>query len=62
MGCTSREVQLVAYPQGEVRPEHFRLTQTELPAPGPGEVLVRNAFTSVDPGMRLRLAEHSPAG
>jgi NADPH-dependent curcumin reductase CurA len=24
--------------------------------PGPGEVLVRNTWTSVDPGLRLRLA------
>jgi NADPH-dependent curcumin reductase CurA len=62
MGCTSREVQLVAYPQGEVRPDHFRITRATPAALGDGEVLVRNTFTSVDPGMRLRLAEHSPAG
>ena len=30
--------------------------------PGPGEVLVRNTWTSVDPGLRLRLAERGPAG
>jgi NADPH-dependent curcumin reductase CurA len=62
MPCTSREVQLVAYPQGEVRPEHFRVARAALAAPGPGQVLVRNTFTSVDPGMRLRLAEDGPAG
>ena len=30
--------------------------------PRPGEVLVRNTWTSVDPGLRLRLAESGPAG
>ena len=28
--------------------------------PGPGEVLVRNTWTSVDPGLRLRLRETRP--
>src|SRR3954447_25612591 len=62
MGRASREVQLVEYPRGEVRPAHFRIVTVEVPEPGPGEVLVRNTFTSVDPGMRLRLAEQGPAG
>jgi NADPH-dependent curcumin reductase CurA len=55
-------VELVSYPAGEVRADHFRVVDAELPAPGPGEVLVRNTWTSVDPGMRLRLAESAPAG
>src|SRR3954452_2194678 len=62
MGRASREVQLVEYPRGEVRPSHFRIANAEGSEPGPGEVLVRNTFTSVDPGMRLRLSEHGPAG
>src|SRR4051795_10388490 len=62
MERASREVQLVEYPRGEVRPSHFRIAQTEASDPGPGEVLVRNTFTSVDPGMRLRLSERGPAG
>ena len=32
------------------------------PDPADGQVLVRNTFTSVDPGMRLRLRESGPAG
>src|SRR4051794_21854684 len=59
---TSRQVQLIAYPQGAVQPSHFRVAEVELPAPGEGEVLVRNLFTSCDPGMRLRLRESGPAG
>ena len=58
----SREVHLAAYPAGELRPDHFRVVDVETPAPGPGEVLVRNSWTSVDPGLRLRLAESAPAG
>ena len=59
---TSRQVQLVEYPQGPVQPSHFRVAEVELPAVADGEVLVRNQFTSCDPGMRLRLRESGPAG
>ena len=50
------------YPEGEVQTSHFRIVETQLREPGPGEVLVRNTFTSVDPGMRLRLRASGPAG
>jgi hypothetical protein len=33
-----------------------------VPDPGPGEVLVRNTWTSVDPALRLRLREQAPRG
>jgi NADPH-dependent curcumin reductase CurA len=59
---TARQVQLVEYPSGRVGPEHFRVAEVELPEPAEGEVLVRNQFTSCDPGMRLRLRESGPAG
>jgi NADPH-dependent curcumin reductase CurA len=58
----SREIHLTAYPERELRADHFRIVDVATPAPGPGEVLVRNSWTSVDPGMRLRLAESAPAG
>jgi NADPH-dependent curcumin reductase CurA len=61
-GRTSRQVQVVEYPPAEVRASHFRIVTTPVPEPAPGEVLVRNTFTSVDPGMRLRLRERGPAG
>jgi NADPH-dependent curcumin reductase CurA len=35
--------------------EHFELATVDLPAPGPGEVQVRNRFMSVDPYMRGRM-------
>jgi NADPH-dependent curcumin reductase CurA len=45
-----------------VRTAQFRVVEAEIPEPGPGEVLVRNTFTSVDPGLRLRLRTSGPAG
>ena len=56
------EVHLRRHPRGELRADDFRLTEVSVPRPGPGEVLVRNAWTSVDPGLRLRLRETGPAG
>ena len=57
-----REVQLASYPDGEPRPSDFRIVETPVRDPRPGEVLVRNTWTSVDPGLRLRLAERAPTG
>jgi NADPH-dependent curcumin reductase CurA len=59
---TGREVQLMVYPRGEVRTTDFRVVEVPVRDPGPGEVLVRNTWTSVDPGLRLRLKERGPAG
>ena len=57
-----REVQPVAYPRGQVRPADFRVVEVAVREPGPGEVLVRNTWTSVDAALRLRLRETSPPG
>ena len=62
MARPARQVHLVDYPAGEVTPAHFVTVDVEVPDPAPGQVLVRNTFTSVDPGMRLRLRESGPAG
>jgi NADPH-dependent curcumin reductase CurA len=51
----SREIRLAARPQGLPRADDFELGEVELPDPGEGEVLVRNAFVSVDPYMRGRM-------
>lgn len=51
----TREVRLVARPHGRPDPACFELAEAELPAPGDGEVLVRNIFMSVDPYMRGRM-------
>jgi NADPH-dependent curcumin reductase CurA len=45
-----------------VGPEHFETVDVDLPSPGSGQVLVRNTWTSVDPGLRLRLRPEAPEG
>src|SRR6185437_6856151 len=51
----SREVLLVARPQGAPRSSDFELRDTADREPGAGEVAVRNVFVSVDPYMRSRM-------
>ncbi|MCW2993197.1 MAG: NADP-dependent oxidoreductase [Conexibacter sp.] len=55
MSTPSREIRLAARPHGEPQPSDFELVDVELPDPGPGEVLVRNSYMSVDPYMRGRM-------
>jgi NADPH-dependent curcumin reductase CurA len=62
MARTGRELQPASYPIGEVRPSDFRIVEVEVPDPVPGEVLVRNTWTSVDPALRIRLRERAPEG
>jgi len=51
----SREIRLAARPRGVPQPSDFELAEVELPDPGDGEVLIRNAYVSVDPYMRGRM-------
>ncbi len=51
----ARQIQMVSRPAGMPEHEHFRMVEVELPAPAPGEVLVRNRYVSVDPYMRGRM-------
>jgi NADPH-dependent curcumin reductase CurA len=54
---TVREWRLAARPHGTPTPADFTLAETPLPEPGPGQVLVRNLYLSVDPYMRGRMSE-----
>ncbi|MET8907046.1 NADP-dependent oxidoreductase [Micromonospora sp. NPDC004551] len=51
----NREIHLASRPQGWPTADNFRLVTTEVPTPGPGQLLVRNRFMSVDPYMRGRM-------
>jgi NADPH-dependent curcumin reductase CurA len=51
----SREIRLAARPRGLPTDDDFELVEVELDDPGEGEVIVRNAFVSVDPYMRGRM-------
>lgn len=53
----SKEIRLVSRPEGEPAVENFALSTVELPDLEPGQVLVRNAFFSIDPYMRGRMNE-----
>ncbi len=50
-----REFRLASRPDGEPTLDNFDLVEVEVPDPGPGQVLVRNLFISVDPYMRPRM-------
>ncbi|MEU5721760.1 NADP-dependent oxidoreductase [Micromonospora sp. NPDC047738] len=52
---TNREIHLASRPQGWPTADNFRLVETEVPTPGPGQLVVRNRFISVDPYMRGRM-------
>lgn len=57
MSTTYRRIVLASRPSGWVTPDNFRLEEVSLPAPGPGQVLVRNHYLSLDPYMRGRMEE-----
>jgi NADPH-dependent curcumin reductase CurA len=54
---TTRVVTLANRPAAAPRPEDFGLEERPVPALGAGQLLVRNAYMSVDPSMRGRLEE-----
>ncbi len=53
----SREIRLVRRPVGAPMPEDFKMAAVVLPAPGAGEVQVRNLWMAVDPAMRGRMSD-----
>ena len=50
--ATSRQFTLASRPVPEVTEDNFMLSEVPTPAPGPGEVLVRNEYFSLDPSMK----------
>jgi NADPH-dependent curcumin reductase CurA len=54
---TNRCVTLAARPEGFPQESDFALGDVDMPSPGPGEVLVRNLYASVDPYQRGRMSE-----
>ncbi len=53
----SREIRLKSRPVGAPTAANFELAETAVPTPGPGQVLVRNSYMSVDPYMRGRMMD-----
>ncbi|OYR82669.1 NADP-dependent oxidoreductase, partial [Halorubrum sp. E3] len=57
MTNTNREWLLAERPDGEPDMDSFELRETDVPAPAPGELLVRTRYLSVDPYMRGRMRD-----
>ncbi|AGL17892.1 NADP-dependent oxidoreductase [Actinoplanes sp. N902-109] len=55
MSVESTEVRLARRPHGTPVPDDFEIARTSVPAPQPGQLLVRNTLMSVDPYMRGRM-------
>lgn len=51
------QVLLRRRPQGAPVPEDFEVVETAVPTPGPGQVLLRAHFLSLDPYMRGRMSD-----
>ncbi len=48
----NRQVLLASRPEGIPQAAHFRIVETPVPVPGPGQIVVRNTWLSVEPAMR----------
>jgi hypothetical protein len=55
MERVAREIRLVARPQGFPDENLFEIAEAPIPAPGEGQIVIRNAYFSVDPYMRPRM-------
>jgi NADPH:quinone reductase len=58
MDGVNRQIVLAARPVGLPKESDFRLVESPLPRPRPGEVLVRALYLSVDPYMRGRMRQN----
>ncbi len=53
----NKRVVLASRPSGWVSEDNFRIEEAPVPQPGPGEVLVKNLWLSLDPYMRGRMSD-----
>src|ERR1700682_6414072 len=57
MGALNKQVLLASRPQGAVTEDNFKIVDVPIGKPGPGEVLVKNEWLSLDPYMRGRMSD-----
>lgn len=57
MAALNKQVLLASRPQGAVTEDNFRIIEVPVGKPGPGEVLVKNEWLSLDPYMRGRMSD-----
>jgi len=55
--ATNLQVQLASRPSGWVEESNFRIVESDVPRPGPGQLLVKNLWLSLDPYMRGRMSD-----
>jgi NADPH-dependent curcumin reductase CurA len=53
----NRQIVLAARPVGEPKDSDFSLVETPIPQPGPGRMLLRTLYLSLDPYMRGRMSD-----
>ena len=51
----NRQILLASRPRGEPTPDNFKLVETDVPEPGPGQMLLHTVYLSLDPYMRGRM-------
>jgi NADPH-dependent curcumin reductase CurA len=51
----NRQILLASRPRGEPTPDNFKLVETDVSEPGPGQILLRIIYLSLDPYMRGRM-------
>ncbi|HDY8156711.1 TPA: NADP-dependent oxidoreductase [Vibrio vulnificus] len=54
---TNRQIVLSSRPVGAPTAENFGLTQSDIPTPAQGEILLRSVYLSLDPYMRGRMSD-----
>jgi NADPH-dependent curcumin reductase len=57
MDALNKQVLLASRPQGAVTEDNFRIVEVPVGKPGPGEVVVKNEWLSLDPYMRGRMSD-----
>jgi hypothetical protein len=55
--ASAQRIVLASRPVGEPRLDNFRLEETPVPTPGPGQLLMRTIWLSLDPYMRGRMSD-----
>src|SRR5215470_7593612 len=57
MNQVNRRITLASRPDGYPTEANFKLVEDKVPSPGPGQVLVRAHYLSLDPYMRGRMSD-----
>ena len=57
MPQSAKRIVLASRPVGEPKPSDFRIEGCTVPTPGPGQLLLRTIWLSLDPYMRGRMSD-----